>query len=105
MNDLIAGIVEVHELGQLLTPQDELALDDFLSKLLAEIHQSESVQDADSYLDQLGSFQTELARASFKWEVQLPSKLRQLVREFDRYDDCDLRIAVFDRIKRGTFLL
>lgn len=105
MNDLIAGIVTVEHVGQNLESGQELALEGALNSILGEIRQQESLEAADACLTQLGLFQTELARACFKWRMPLPPKLRRLVREFDRSDDADLRLAVFKQIKEGTFLL
>lgn len=105
MKDLIAGIVTVENVGQTLDSAQGLALEEALYRVLGAIRRQESMEGADAYLTQLGRLQTELARACFKWEMQLPPKLRRLVREYDRCDDSDLRLAVFEKIKEGTFLL
>lgn len=95
----------MEDFGQKITSAEEVALESVLNNLLEQIRRQESVEAADSCLNQLGCFQTELARACFKWSIPLPAKLRRLVREFDRSDDYELRLAVFNQIKQGTFLV
>jgi hypothetical protein len=101
MNDLIAGIVTVEHEGQKLTSEEVGALELRLNELLVEIRGSQSMEAASFHLDRLAQLQTELARACFKWKVELTLPLRRLVREFDRSDDPDLRLAVFKQIKEG----
>jgi len=105
MNDLIAGIVAVERVGQKLTSDEAAALELKFNQLLVDIRGSRNIEAASSHLDLLAQLQTELARACFKWNVELPLPLRRLVREFDRSDDPDLRLAVYKQIKGGTFLM
>ena len=105
MTDIIADIVTVKHLGQNLTLEEEVALEKSLNCILEKIRRQKHIKTADLYLTQLGHFQSELARACFKWGIPLPQKLRQLVREFDRSDDYETKLAVFNNIKKGTFLL
>jgi hypothetical protein len=104
MNDLIAGIVAVERVGQKLTSDEAAALELKFNQLLVDIRVSRNIEAASSHLDLLAQLQTELARACFKWNVELPLPLRRLVREFDRSDDPDLRLAVYKQIKGGAFL-
>jgi hypothetical protein len=105
MNDLIAGIVTVEHAGQKLTSDEAAALELKFNALLLDICGSPNIEAASSHLDLLGQLQHELARAWFKWNVELPLRLRRLVREFDRSDDPDLRLAVYKQIKGGAFLM
>lgn len=104
MGDNIAGIIEVERAGQEITSEEASALEHALNRLLEEIRGCENIEVATSKLDRLGQLQTELARACFKWNMQLSPRLRGLVREFDRSDDPDLRLVVYARIRGGTFL-
>ena len=105
MNDLIAGIVTVEHAGQKLTSDEAAALELKFNELLLDIRGSRNIEAASSHLDLLGQLQHELARACFKWNVELSLPLRRLVREFDRSDDPDLRLAVYKQIKGGAFLM
>ena len=105
MNDLIAGIVPVERVGQKLTSNEAAALELKFNQLLVDIRGSQNIEAASSHLDLLAQLQTELARACFKWNVELPLPLRRLVREFDRSDDPDLRLAVYKQIKGGAFFM
>ena len=105
MNDLIAGIVTVEHAGQKLTSDEAAALELKFNELLLDIRGSRNIEAASSHLDLLGQLQHELARACFKWNLELPLPLRRLVREFDRSDDPDLRLAVYKQIKGGAFLM
>lgn len=104
MNDLIAGIVTVRCLSQRLASCEVAALELKLNEFLLAIRGSRSIEDASFHLDRMGEFQTELARAYYKWDVELSPLLRRLVQEFDRPDDVDLRLFVFKQIKAGDFL-
>lgn len=103
MNDLIAGIVTVEHAGQKLTSDQASALELKFNELLVDIRGSRNIEAASSHRDRLAHLQTQLARAYFKWKVELPLPLRRLVREFDRSDDPDLRLAVYEKIKGGAF--
>ncbi len=105
MNDLIAGIVTVEHAGQKLTSDEAAALELKFNALLLDIRGSRNIEAASSHLDLLAQLQTELARACFKWNVELSLPLRRLVREFDRSDDPDLRLTVYKQIKGGAFLM
>ena len=105
MNDLIAGIVTVERVGQKLTSDEAAALELKFNALLLDIRGSRNIEAASSHLDLLAQLQTELARACFKWNVELSLPLRRLVREFDRSDDPDLRLTVYKQIKGGAFLM
>ena len=105
MNDLIAGIVPVERVGQKLTSNEAAALELKFNQLLVDIRVSRNIEAASSHLDLLAQLQTELARACFKWNVELPLPLRRLVREFDRSDNPDLRLAVYKQIKDGAFFM
>jgi hypothetical protein len=105
MNDLIAGIVTVERVGQKLTSDEAAALELKFNELLLDIRGSRNIEAASSHLDRLAQLQHELARACFKWNVELSLPLRRLVREFDRSDDPDLRLAVYKQIKGGAFLM
>ena len=82
---------------------DELGLEKRLDDLLERIAARQTLTDAEPELDELDRLQQELARAAFKWSTQLPNRLRQFVREFDKPDD-DVRTEVFLKIRSGTFL-
>jgi hypothetical protein len=103
MKYTIGGVVNVEKFGVALPPDADLALNAFLDSLFYKIAECPNLNAASCLLDQLGRFQTELAKACFAWDVPLSPRLRTLVREFDRSDDQDLRIQVFNLIKKRQF--
>ena len=105
MKYCIAGVAWVEQFGKPLPRDAEVALNSLLSSLLEKISVCTDLNAAEDLLDQLGRFQTELAKACFEWDVSVSPRLRMFVREFDRSDDPDLRAHVFDSIKRGEFCI
>ena len=87
-----------------LDPEDWTTVDRDLDTILGEIAGCSSAEDAAQWLDELGELQEILAKLRFKYDVPLSARLRQIVREFDRSDDHDLRASVFEKIKKGVFL-
>jgi hypothetical protein len=90
--------------GDKLSENEAASIEALLGSLVEKIQECESIAHADHILTDLGAFQEELARILFKFNIPLKPKLRQLVREFDRPDDHDLRVYTFKKIKKGTFL-
>ena len=82
---------------------DALAV--LLDENITRISTHSSVEEATDSLDKLAGFQEELAVVAFRWNVELPPRLRRLVREFDRSDDLMVRSIIFGKIKTGQFLL
>lgn len=103
MGHIIAGVVSIERVGQELTPADVMHLEERLDALLMRIGACVDIAAASNALNELGEFQAELATACFRFDVHLSPRLRCLVHQFDRADDCDLRMEVFRRIKRGQF--
>jgi hypothetical protein len=81
------------------------ALTVLLDENLARISAHSCIEEASDSLNELAGFQEELAVVAFRWDMELPSRLRQLVREFDRSDDITLRTIIFGKIKAGQFLI
>jgi hypothetical protein len=81
LKDLIAGVVVVEQRGQKLRPSEGVELERELDEILGGIREADDLRAADESLDRLGRFQTELARACFKWDIALPVRLRRLVRK------------------------
>lgn len=81
------------------------ALSVLLDENLARISVHSCIEEASDSLDELARFQEELALVAFRWDVELPPRLRRLVGEFDRSDDLMVRSIVFGKIKIGQFLL
>lgn len=104
MSDSIEGIFANGSVKGKFTSNEETTLLASLDTLLEEIKACNDMHSAGPYLDDLSFLQEELARACFKWHITLPSKLRQLVSEFDHTDDPELRASVFNKIKNGNFL-
>ncbi len=102
--DSIAGLADVERIGERLTLDGELVLEERLDDILGRIARHSRIVDADADLDELDKYQGELARAAFQWSVQLPRRLWQLVREFDNASDPDVRTEAFSKIRSGTFL-
>jgi hypothetical protein len=81
------------------------ALTVLLDENLARISACSCIEEASDALNELAGFQEELCVIAFRWDMELPSRLRQFVREFDRSDDITLRANVFGKIKAGQFLI
>jgi hypothetical protein len=103
MEHTIAGLVRIEKREQPLSADDEKVLNAHLDALLEKIGAFTDVNGAGDDLDQLGKFQTDLATACFKWKIQLPPRLRGLVRQFDRSDDPEIRLIVFESIRSKQF--
>ena len=99
----IAGVVEIAQSGQTLTPSEQRLLQDHLDTLIAHVKMCADLSDASAPLDRLGEFQSDLAVACFKWRVEMPPRLRVFIRRFDRSDDSELRAAVFHAIRSNEF--
>ena len=79
------------------------ALDADVDELVSAIRQCPNFRQASPLLTELGELQTLLATLAFKYRVPLSPKQRRLVRQFDRWDDPDLRAAVFAAVKKDRF--
>ncbi len=87
-----------------IQPEDWYVVETDVNEILGRIAGCDTLAEAGPFLDKLGDLQEVLARLAFKYHVLLPPRLRQLVREFDRSDDPDLRAFVYARIKSAQFL-
>jgi peptidoglycan hydrolase-like protein with peptidoglycan-binding domain len=87
-----------------LEPDDWDVVDADVDDALRAVMASRDEATVNSVLNALGQLQEVLAKLTFKFDVQLPPRLRSLVREFDRSDDEDLRKEIVERIKKGEFL-
>ena len=74
-------------------------------KLLKQIYECNTEEQAQIYFDELGDFQGLLAIIAFQYGVNLPQELRKIVRDCDRLDDKDVRRFLFNEIKNGTYCL
>jgi hypothetical protein len=101
----ILGRISNADRGSQTATQDDIrALEAELDALLTEIGRCEEFAAADPLLHQLGEFQGSLAALCFAYRVDLPDRLRELVRVFDRPDDLATRQWAFREIKAGRFL-
>jgi hypothetical protein len=87
-----------------LSESERSDLDQELDATIERIARRSDPESASSALDELGTQQYVLATLLFKHKVPLTDKQRRLVRQFDRCDDPQLRVFVFQVIKKGIFL-
>ena len=100
MNDVIAKIVLIESMGRNLTDNEISKINKLLDEITYDVFKSNNFESAKSSLDRLAWLQTELARASFKWHINLPENLLKLVKEFDQCEDDQLRREIYNKIKR-----
>lgn len=72
--------------------------------LIDTIRNASSRTETERGLDALGCFQERLATLCFRFRVELPWRLREFVRVYDRCDDAQVRQQVCSEIKHGVFL-
>jgi hypothetical protein len=104
MEIYIINGVSIELSGSRLSPDASGALEAVLDDALERIRKYSCVEEASCALDELAGFQERLAMVVFKWDMELPYRLRQLVRVYDRSDDKELKQKVFVEIKAGRFL-
>jgi hypothetical protein len=102
--EILGRISNADQGAQTATPEEMQALEAKFDCLLAEICRCQDFAAADPLLEQLGEFQSSLAVLCFKYEVELPDRLRDLVRCFDRPDHLGTRQWAFREIKAGRSL-
>lgn len=95
--------VSIELSGRHLAPDAAEALESVLDDALERIRMHACVEEASAVLDELTGFQECLCVVAFKWDMELPRRLRQFVRVYDRSDDSELRRKVFEDIKAGHF--
>ena len=100
---LIPNIMWLDENNPVLSPIEENQLNRYLDSLLDGISACNNILDADSILNSLGQFQTDLAKAWFKYNAILPPRFKELVRKFDRSDVPFIRYSIFILIKNRQF--
>ena len=86
-----------------LTDEEAIELDREIDQLLASIAGELNVQAAEPKMLLLGEVQHMLAVICFKTKLPFSEKQRQLVRNYDRWDDAGSRQRCFVWIKEGTF--
>lgn len=90
--------------GMFLTDEERCQLELEINEVLEAIAKAPTFDDADKGLQELGRMQNTLATICFKYRVELSAKQRQLVREYDRWDDPNVRLSTYEAIKKGGFL-
>lgn len=86
-----------------LSDEEVTQLDREIDELLASIAQEATAETADHKLLQLGEVQEVLATICFSTKLPVSERQRQLVRNYDRWDDRQARQHCFAWIKAGTF--
>ena len=86
-----------------LSDEEVAQLDREIDQLVASIAQEATAEAADPKLLQLGEIERVLATICFSTELPYSEKQRQLVRNYERWDDLRIRQQCFAWIKTGTF--
>jgi hypothetical protein len=86
-----------------LSDEEVAQLDREIDELLASIAQEATAKAADPKLLRLGEVQKVLATICFSTKLPHSERQRQLVRNYDRWDDLQARQRCFAWIKAGTF--
>lgn len=68
--------------------------------MFLEIKNINKIEDAELIFNKLEDVQYILAKLVFKNEVEVTPFLRQFVYDFDRIDDRETKIALFNKIKK-----
>ena len=78
-------------------------MDQELDEHIAIILAAQSFAAADPLLLELGRLQETIATLAFKHRATLSDRLREFVRDFDRFDVPHVRQNTFQKIKRSEF--
>lgn len=74
-----------------------------IKSLFSSIESANSFEECGEFFSELEKIQTELAVLVFKEQVEVSTKLRKFVRDFDRLDDIDLRQNMFTKIQKREY--
>lgn len=88
-----------------ITDNDQELINRDVDKLISRLLLCNNIDEAESLLNDLGTLQEVLAKLAFQYHITLHPRLMKLVREFDRSDDNDVRLDVFNKIKNRKFLI
>lgn len=88
-----------------ISREDIENLESEFDKILGQIAARKSPHSAESDLLELGSLQELLALLAFKYGIELTSRQRRLVREYDRWDDKETRVHVYKEVLNGQWFV
>ena len=74
-----------------------------IKSLFSLIESANSFEECREFFSELEKIQTDLAVLVFKERVEVSTKLRKFVHDFDRLDDIDLRQNMFAKIQKGEY--
>jgi hypothetical protein len=100
---LITDTVWLDEHDPALLPFEEKQLEEYLDSLLDDIASCNTIRDADELVNKLAQFQSNLAKAWFQYEVNIPPRCKELVRQADRLDVCKEQYMIYNQIKKQLF--
>ena len=100
---LIMDTVWLDEHDRVLLSFEEKQLGEYLDSLLGRIASCNDVYDADEPINGLDQFQRNLAKAWFQYEVNIPSRCKELVRQADHLEIFKERESIFNQIKNRQF--
>lgn len=76
-----------------------------INKFLSIINKCENIKDANIYFDKLQDAQSSISKLIFKDHITVSDSLWKFFKDFDRIDDHDLRIYLFNKIKKNEYTL
>lgn len=76
-----------------------------INGLFNKIKHCDSIKEADYYFNVLDEIQCCLCVLVFVKKIKVSEPIRKFVRDFDRLDDKDLRIWLFNQIKEDKYHL
>jgi hypothetical protein len=80
-------------------------LENEINTLLSKIKTCNTIEQAHYYFDVLEKIQSEVAGWIFINEIDVTDCLWKFFKDFDRIDDKEVKLYLFDQIKKGTYSL
>lgn len=103
IRNILDRIENLGRVGATLSRAEADELDSEIDNVVSHIKSANDYIAATSSLDELGALQELLSLLLFKYDVFLSVKQKAVVRGFDRFDDPELRLAIYKAVKEGRF--
>ncbi len=77
----------------------DMFIEDEIKLLFKNIAVTNNIKEADNFFSVLNDIQFILAKAVFKNKIEVSLFLRKFIHDFDRLDDIDLKLFLYEKIK------
>lgn len=74
-----------------------------ICSLFTKIRSCADIQQASYYFYLLGEIQSTLAILAFKYDIAVPASFENFISDFDRIDDKEWRVLLFQKIQSGEY--